>query len=162
MTAVEVPAPVEEHMGLRSGELPERAALSCAFSLPTEPVSVPASRAIAGRTLDAWGLARDDALRERALLVLSELVTNSVRHAARLSPRVDIGLSLTDSALTVTVHDRHPHRPSPPPRPRPDGEGGWGLRLVSRLAAESGGAMTVRADAHGPGKTVTACLPLAG
>lgn len=135
-------------------------ALSCDFSLPTDPVSVPASRAIAGQTLDAWGFARDDALRATALLVVSELVTNSVRHAARFSPQVDVGLSLTDTELTVAVHDRDPYRPSPLPGPRLDGDGGWGLRLVMELAAETGGALAVRADLDGPGKTVAAHLPL--
>jgi anti-sigma regulatory factor (Ser/Thr protein kinase) len=160
MTAVEAPVPVGEDMNPLSGDLPECPALSCDFSLPTDPVSVPASRAIAGQTLDAWGFALGDSVRETALLVLSELVTNSVRHAARLSPQVDVGLSLTDTELTVAVHDRHPHRPSPLTRPRLDGEGGWGLRLVMELAAETGGGMAVRADLDGPGKTVAAYLPL--
>ncbi len=142
------------------GDPAECPALSCDFSLPSEPVSVPASRAIADQTLGAWGFARDDSVRATALLVISELVTNSVRHAARLSPQVDVGLSLTDRELTVAVHDRHPHRPSPLAQPRLDGEGGWGLRIVMELAAESGGAMAVRADLHGPGKTVAAYLPL--
>lgn len=160
MTAGETRAPVHEDGDPPGVELPECLVLSCDFSLPADPVSVPASRAIAGRTLDAWGFARGDAVRETALLVLSELVTNSVRHAARLSPRVDVGLSLTDHDLTVTVHDRHPHRPAPLPRPRPDGEGGRGLLLVRELTAESGGDMAVRADRDGPGKTVAAHLPL--
>lgn len=160
MTAVDAPHPVGDEAGpLRDGRA-SSPALSCDFSLPAEPVSVPAARAIAGQTLDAWGFARGDAVREAALLVLSELVTNSVRHAARLSPYIDVGLTLTDDELTVAVHDRHPHRPSAPRRPRPDGSGGWGLRLVMDLAAEQGGAMAVRADLDGPGKTVAACLPL--
>ncbi|MFI6350178.1 ATP-binding protein [Streptomyces sp. NPDC050560] len=135
-------------------------ALSCDFSVPAEPVSVPASRAIAGHALAAWGLADEDTLCETALLVLSELVTNSVKHAARLSPSVDIGLTLTGGELTVAVHDSHPHRPVAAPRAREDGSGGWGLRLVTDLAIRRGGAVAVRADREGPGKTVSARLPL--
>ncbi|GHH82409.1 ATPase [Streptomyces sulfonofaciens] len=160
MTAVDAPVQVGDDREPLTGAPGECLVLSCDFSLPTDPVSVSASRAIAGQTLDAWGFARGDALRETALLVLSELVTNSVRHAAALSPQVDIGLSLTDGELTVAVHDRHPHRPVPLPGPRADGDGGWGLRLVSDLAAGTGGAMAVRADRDGPGKTVAARLAL--
>jgi hypothetical protein len=160
MTPVDAPLQVGEEMDPRTGDPEEGLVLSCDFSLPTDPVSVPASRAIAGQTLDAWGFARGDELREKALLVLSELVTNSVRHAASLSPHVEVGLSLTGSELTVAVHDRHPFRPFPLPGPRADGSGGWGLRLVRDLAAETGGAMAVRADLDGSGKTVAARLPL--
>ena len=160
MTTVEAPSPLGEEMDPLRGDPAECPPLTCDFSLPSDPVSVPASRAIAGQTLDAWGFARDDSVRQTALLVISELVTNSVRHAARLSPQVDVGLSLTDRELTVAVHDHHPHHPSPLPEPRLDGEGGWGLRLVTELAAESGGALAVRADRNGPGKTVAAHLPL--
>lgn len=130
------------------------------FSLPTDSSSVPLSRRLVAKALSEWGLSGYEALRQTALLVLSELVTNSVRHAAPASPEVDITVTLLDDALTLAVHDRHPHRPTALPRPHPDGSGGWGLRLVKTLAAELGGTTAVPADQDGRGKTVLVRLPL--
>ncbi|GAB2591286.1 ATP-binding protein [Streptomyces capparidis] len=128
--------------------------------LPTTPPSVPAARTVVAGALDAWGLTGDHALRETALLVLSELTTNAVRHAAALSPRMHVSVALADGALTVAVHDRHPLRPATPPEPHPDGTGGWGLRMVEALVAEAGGSKSVPADPDGAGKTVVVRLPL--
>jgi anti-sigma regulatory factor (Ser/Thr protein kinase) len=130
------------------------------YSLPTKTVSVPASRTLAAEALDAWAVAPEHPVRETVLLVLSELVTNSVRHAARLSPQVDVALGLSDGTLTIAVHDRHPHRPKPLREPRRNGAGGWGLRLVKTLAAEASGSMDIVPDDDGRGKTVAVRLPL--
>lgn len=158
MTAVEAPLPLRD--GAPMTEQDVETARTCDFSLPTDLVSVPVSRCLATEALAAWGLAGEHPMRETALLVLSELVTNSVRHAARLSPRVDVTLTLAGSLLTIAVHDGDPRRPKPLRRPRRDGSGGWGLRLVTSLAAEAGGGMRVLGDAAGRGKTVSVRLPL--
>jgi anti-sigma regulatory factor (Ser/Thr protein kinase) len=152
MTGVDAPSlPGRRVDGLRAG-----ATRSCACTLRTDPVSVPASRTLAAAVLEAWGLAAGDPVHQVALLALTELTTNSVRHAARTSPEMDITLSLTPASrtLTVSVHDRHPALPRAPHHPRPDGTGGWGLHLVESLAREWGGALSVAADPDGGGKTV--------
>ncbi len=73
------------------------------------------------------------------VLLTSELVTNAVLHAR--TP-IELGFTLTDSSIVVTVHDLDLARPEQAPySPR---EGGWGLGLVGALAAES--AMTSHPD----------------
>ena len=65
-----------------------------------------------------------------AALVLSELVTNAVRHAGT---EIQVALELWDGALTVSVHDGGPALP----RLIPQAErrfGGQGLAIVVRLA----------------------------
>jgi hypothetical protein len=76
-------------------------------------------------------------------LLVSELVTNSVRHA-RLATGELIRLSIdwSGTRLRVHVHDggRRGGRPaaSGSIRPTPEAESGWGLYLVDRLASRWG------------------------
>ncbi|TDC73681.1 ATP-binding protein, partial [Streptomyces hainanensis] len=46
-----------------------------------------------------------------ALLVLSELVTNAVRHAALTSPMITVVFAHGPGTLAFAVHDRHPRQP---------------------------------------------------
>ncbi len=73
---------------------------------------------------------------EDVRLVVSELVTNSVRHAGLL-PDDQILLSVVTSGGLVRgrVCDPGPgfEKPSEP-RPRPDLSGGWGLPIVQRIS----------------------------
>ena len=70
-------------------------------------------------------------IQDALLLLTSELVTNAVLHAR--TPLV-LGLTVTDGSVLVTVHDLNLTRPEQQPYvPR---EGGWGLSLVTALAAE--------------------------
>ncbi|WP_369199516.1 ATP-binding protein [Streptomyces sp. PU-14G] len=81
--------------------------------------------------------------------VVSELVTNAVRHTAGWW---SLTLSLRNGVLTAAVHDTS----RTPPAVREgalDGSGGWGLHLVRRLA----GAVETRIEPEG--KTVTARWP---
>jgi anti-sigma regulatory factor (Ser/Thr protein kinase) len=76
----------------------------------------------------------DGRMRDVRLLV-SELVTNAVRHAnLETSDVIELVVELADTALRVEVHDPGggfvPSAPSPDPA-RPSG---WGLYLVSELA----------------------------
>jgi anti-sigma regulatory factor (Ser/Thr protein kinase) len=74
-------------------------------------------------------------LRDVQLLV-SELVTNAVRHA-RLNSRDVIGLlvEVSERALHVEVHDSGPgFEVEGRPRPNPGLPSGWGLFLVEELA----------------------------
>ncbi|MFD9207171.1 ATP-binding protein [Streptomyces sioyaensis] len=89
--------------------------------------------------------------REAVILVVSELVTNAVRHAGGTSCTLRL---LADAAsIVVSVGDASPV----PPRPRtPDvtGEGGgFGWSMVCRIAT------TVEVSAGPHGKTVTATVP---
>jgi anti-sigma regulatory factor (Ser/Thr protein kinase) len=83
--------------------------------------------------LEQWEL---PAWRERVSLLLSELVTNAVRHAE--SPSV-VTVALADGVLEVAVTDREPGRlPRLCPDVGPDAEGGRGLAIVEGVANEWG------------------------
>ena len=73
---------------------------------------------------------------EEVRLIVSELVTNSVRHAG-LSPDEQISLAVVISAGSVRgrVCDPGPGFKKPSePRPRTDMSGGWGLPIVERIS----------------------------
>jgi anti-sigma regulatory factor (Ser/Thr protein kinase) len=76
----------------------------------------------------------DDLMADVRLLV-SELVTNSVRHADMPPPgRVSLEVSVDERKIHVEVQDSGPGFE---PHPRREGQskgGGWGLYLVERLA----------------------------
>ena len=75
------------------------------------------------------------ALAEDVKLLVSELVTNSVRHGgAGELDHVDLQLSFDGSCVRVEVGDSGPgFVPRTTPAPRPDLIGGFGLVLVERL-----------------------------
>jgi anti-sigma regulatory factor (Ser/Thr protein kinase) len=94
------------------------------------------------RALERIGLP-EPVLRD-ALLLTTELVTNSIRHAD-LGPddHVDVTAHWSDGVLHVAVDDSGSR--SPPAgivagsiRPSPTGRSGWGLFLVDRLATRWG------------------------
>jgi len=73
---------------------------------------------------------------EDVRLVVSELVTNSVRHAG-LSPDDEISLTVTvsDGAVRGSVCDPGPGFTMPSePSPRSDLSGGWGLPIVETIS----------------------------
>jgi anti-sigma regulatory factor (Ser/Thr protein kinase) len=75
-------------------------------------------------------------IRSAVELVVSELVTNSVRHAG-LEPHDRIGLVATRSpgGIRIEVWDAGPGFVPPAPEPTSlKRESGWGLYLVDRLA----------------------------
>lgn len=84
------------------------------------------------------------------LLVVSELVTNAVRHAGGVTGfRLEVGMG----TVTVAVQDASPA----PPRPLPTDArepGGFGWHLVQELSAD------VQVHVHSTGKTVWAAVPL--
>ncbi|MGW1197248.1 ATP-binding protein [Streptomyces sp. NPDC002536] len=130
------------------------------FSVPTLPGAVPAARREVAAQLGLWGLRPEAAVVETAVLAVSELVTNTVRHAAEVSSRADVHLGMDRRHLMVAVHDRDPRMPRRPETPHLDGSGGWGLRLVEALATGAGGRTSIPRDPDGGGKTVTVLLPL--
>jgi anti-sigma regulatory factor (Ser/Thr protein kinase) len=129
---------------------------ACAgWTFPAEPNAVRAARHAVRDTLRRWGL--DSVAGDVTVLLVSELVTNSLRYASG-----PIGVRLTHSGtdegtplLLVEVSDPLPD----PPTERsaaPDDEGGRGLQLVARSARRWG----TRRGNHG--KTVWFELALSG
>ncbi|MGW7005569.1 ATP-binding protein [Streptomyces sp. NPDC054933] len=131
-------------------------------TLPAEPRAVPLARVSAQVVYSQWGLADGNRVVDVGLLILSELVTNSVRHAADRSPHINVTLALGCDTLVLAVHDRHPFHPlrTDSPLALGLGTGGRGLHMILELTAESGGTCAVRPDPDGSGKTVWITLPL--
>ncbi|MCN9242229.1 MEKHLA domain-containing protein [Streptomyces sp. RY43-2] len=112
-------------------QLPAAPLATAGTELPAAAESVPAGRAFLDRTLDAWECA---AVKDDTRLLLSEILTNAVRHA-----QGPIGLHVcrTDTDLTVEVSDHSPHLPEPRLAAE-DEESGRGLLLVRALADDWG------------------------
>ncbi|MGW6461795.1 ATP-binding protein [Streptomyces sp. NPDC055078] len=116
--------------------------------------SVGRARADLRSLLAGWGLA---GIEEEALIVLSELLTNAVRHA-RVSPGREIETRYLPlpGGIRIEVHDASDALPRMT-APAPDADGGRGLPLVAALA-DSWGVAT----RSGPGKAVWAEITLRG
>ncbi|MER5995319.1 MULTISPECIES: ATP-binding protein [Streptomyces] len=125
------------------------------LTLPTEPAAVRLARETAEQALAEWGIAAHHPAVGPALLILSELVTNSVRHAVEASPQTTVVYAASPECLVFAVHDRHPHRPR---LYAPAGAGG--LATVVELTHGLGGTAVVRGDADGRGKSIWITLPL--
>ncbi|WP_369254399.1 ATP-binding protein [Streptomyces sp. R35] len=141
-------------MSTRLEALPYRHVLT----LPSEPSAVRLSRQTAERALIEWGISLRHPAVDPALLILGELVTNSVRHAAVLSPQVTVIYAAGADCLAFAVHDRHPYQP--PLYSAVTGTGSGGLATVMELTLGLGGTAVVRADADGRGKSIWITLPL--
>jgi anti-sigma regulatory factor (Ser/Thr protein kinase) len=91
------------------------------------------------------------------LLVVSELVGNAVRHSGCVNDhRLDVKVQRDRTSLLISVHDPGLARQSARPASTPPSEpGGWGLRIIERLARRWGAE---RPD----GYRVWAELPVSG
>jgi serine/threonine-protein kinase RsbW len=96
------------------------------------------------RLMPLLGSWRSEAARDNAKLVLTEVVTNAMRHARGRT--VLITVTLTQGHLLAEVHDESD---SLPVRRGAGESGGWGLGLIDRLSNRWG----VDNDG-GDGKTV--------
>ncbi|MFJ5293952.1 ATP-binding protein [Streptomyces sp. NPDC088348] len=126
------------------------------FALPVSHASAREARCLAREALSKWGFDASEPVVDTTLVILTELVTNSVLHAAQVSARVGVSLALSRGRLTVAVHDDHPHCPRP--KTETADEHGRGLRIVHELAAEMGGHVHLRPDRGRQGKTVVVVL----
>ena len=81
------------------------------LTLPTMPSAVRTARENAELALVEWGINPRHPTVGPALLILSELVTNTIRHAATLSPQVTVIYAAGEDCLAFAVHDRHPFQP---------------------------------------------------
>ncbi|WP_399886446.1 ATP-binding protein [Streptomyces sp. BBFR51] len=128
------------------------------LTLPTEPSAVRLARETAEQAFAEWGVNANHPSVGPALLILSELVTNSVRHAAPPSEQVTVIYSAGADCLAFAVHDRHPHQPllSGAAAVNPSG----GLATVMELTTGLGGTAVVRGDSDDRGKSIWITLPL--
>jgi anti-sigma regulatory factor (Ser/Thr protein kinase) len=121
--------------------------------LPALPEAVPAARRALAEALDG----QPDELVERAKIVLSELVTNGIRHGA--DPQVGwVRMVVSERAgrLRIEVTDSGESPGAPRVRTaRRDETGGWGLYLVANLTTSWGfsldGDRTVWCELEHPG-----------
>ncbi len=123
---------------------------SVAYRWPADPVCVGMARRLLLRHLGQWDMT---ALADTAALVLSELATNSVRHAAGPGDRlIETRFQrLSDGSLRIEVHDADETRPERR-EPSAEADSGRGLLLVEAL---TGGRWGV-SDREGVGKLIWA------
>lgn len=105
-------------------------AVTQTLALAPDASSVRHGRQFVASVLDEWGMGE---LAETAVLLTSELLTNSVLHA-----RTDIALTVQrrdDSSVDICVHDGSRHTPRRR-RHAHDATTGRGIELLERLAQE--------------------------
>ncbi|MER5375511.1 ATP-binding protein [Streptomyces sp. NPDC002553] len=128
------------------------------FTAPAVDASVPQARHAVRDLLFRQGVPLHDDLLQGLLLIVSELVTNAVRHAAVLSPTLGVEVAVGAGWVRVAVEDEHPYRPTALETDH-GRTGGRGLLLVREIAREAGGTCDVQHTASG-GKVIWASLPL--
>ncbi|MFJ2584846.1 ATP-binding protein [Streptomyces sp. NPDC087538] len=128
------------------------------FTAPAVDVSVPQARHAVRDLLNRQGVPMDEDVAEGLLLIVSELVTNAVKHAALLSPELAVEVAVGAEWVRVSVEDNHPYRPTALETDYAQ-TGGRGLLLVREITREAGGACDVEHTAGG-GKIIWAALPL--
>ncbi|MEV7084997.1 ATP-binding protein [Streptomyces sp. NPDC093085] len=129
------------------------------FQLPAHAESAGRARQLTHDRLVRWGVAEET--RETAVLVVSELVTNAIVHAA--GNRVICEIRDGGGQLRIAVEDQG-YGPTGPQLHRmaedeTEGEGGRGLFLVDSMCSGWGAHDT---SGYGPGRVVWAELPHSG
>jgi anti-sigma regulatory factor (Ser/Thr protein kinase) len=108
------------------------------FRLPRHPASVGLARSRVRDHLADWGHGPKDAALEDAVLLVSELATNVVRHGPLLEREFEVAVTaLAGGSCLIEVSDEGQHEP----RSRAVGEWeetGRGLHLVGHIAAAWG------------------------
>lgn len=148
-TEAEVPPP-------RSAPLPYEGVWR--FTAPAVDASVPQARHAVRDLLLRQGVPAADDVVQGLLLIVSELVTNAVRHAALLSPTLAVEVAVGAEWVRVSVEDNHPYRPTALEADH-GRTGGRGLLLVREVTREANGMCDVEHTASG-GKVIWAALPL--
>ncbi|MEU1629187.1 ATP-binding protein [Streptomyces sp. NPDC020096] len=126
-----------------------------AVTLPTVPDSVRIARRTTAVTMAEFDVPVGSSFVDAAMLIVSELVTNAVRHAAKRSPSVAVVITVRVDQVVLEVADEDPRIPDLDP-----GTTGEGLRTVVELAAEWGGEVRVEPPLTGKGKIMRVTLPL--
>jgi anti-sigma regulatory factor (Ser/Thr protein kinase)/anti-anti-sigma regulatory factor len=107
-------------------------------ALPPTPHAPRSARRLVDEMCIRWHLGSE--LRDRAQLVVTELVTNAVEHAGS---GIELIVTVRRHVLRIEVCDDNDVLPHPQHSP-PDTPGGDGLRLVTRLASHWGSKPTSR------------------
>lgn len=96
--------------------------------------AIPAAR----KALDGLSGLLERPVWEDLRLLVTEVVTNGVRHGSDRGP-VGVCVTVGEDAVRAEVTDGgRGFSPAEAPMPRDDGSGGWGLQLVDRVAANWG------------------------
>lgn len=128
------------------------------FQVLSTAEHVPLARRETAKVLAGWGMAEE--VVGTACLIISELVTNVVQHAAVLSPTATVTLAVEEqAALVLAVADAHPFKPKP--LPAAHNLGGRGLFLVDALVRQVHGRAEVLPETATGGKRIVIRLPLA-
>ncbi len=107
-----------------------------AVTLPATAGASAQARRIVGEAVAAWGVSPD--VSEDAALVVTELVSNAVDHAA--GP-LELTVSRTRGGVRIEVADQSPTLPQPRPV-QVDSARGRGLIIVAALSREWGTSPT--------------------
>lgn len=105
---------------------------SARMTFPHAARGVTEARHFLAGLLASWGL---DPLCPQLELAVSELLTNAVTHGRG---RIELEVRCEDGAVHAEVSDQGGGRPVVQPRRSADEVGGWGLRLVERVADDWG------------------------
>ncbi|GAA3009120.1 ATP-binding protein [Streptomyces fulvorobeus] len=127
------------------------------FTAPAVDVSVPRARHAVRDLVYRQGVPLQDDILQGLLLIVSELVTNAVKHAALLSPELAVEVAIGADWIRISVEDNHPYRPTALETDCAQ-TGGRGLLLVREVTAEAGGTCDVE-HTSGGGKIIWAALP---
>jgi serine/threonine-protein kinase RsbW len=104
------------------------------IELPATGRAAGLARQLTREALIAWQRAD---LEETAVLIVSELVTNAVRHASTGGSLVALRLEIDGTSVRIEVHDEDPRWPQPSTPDALD-ESGFGFVLVNALASKWG------------------------
>jgi anti-sigma regulatory factor (Ser/Thr protein kinase) len=100
-----------------------------------ELASDPSAAGVARRAVDEFAAVLEPRMRERIHLLVTELVTNSVRHAELDSgDLISLTISVRPHAVQVAVGDGGPGFGRRRPAPDDGMESGWGFYLVDQIA----------------------------
>jgi anti-sigma regulatory factor (Ser/Thr protein kinase) len=103
--------------------------------LPHDPDSIPVAR----REMQRVAGTMDDLTFRNTKLLVSELVTNAVRHvAAADGDEIELTVECGDDCVRVEVADRGPGFQPMPRADMSSASSGWGLHIMSKLAARWG------------------------
>jgi anti-sigma regulatory factor (Ser/Thr protein kinase) len=102
--------------------------------LPATPRAAALARQATRRALKVWSLVH---LQDDANLVVSELVSNAVRHGSGHRAEITLRMKATNNCLRIEVHDADPAMPVPR-TPASLDESGRGFIVVEALTAKWG------------------------
>ncbi|SHM92191.1 MULTISPECIES: ATP-binding protein [Streptomyces] len=122
-----------------------------AFTVSAGPGAVRRAREETAIRLARCGIATGSALSDAVLLVVSELVTNVLRHTADRSPTADVTVEWSTGQLVVAVADHDPRLPA-----IEVATPGAGLGTVRELTAWYDGTLGVEPHWTGQGKRLLA------